>query len=158
MSLKESIGDCPCGSHNDYRYCCKPVQIDPRQAQLPEALMRARFTSFIQGNVAVLLATWDPSTRPSRAELELPQPQWLRLDVEASDSEGNEGWVSFRAVGHDQGRFLELRETSRFRYDDEAGQWFYIDGDAHWQHLSAGRNAPCPCGSSLKAKRCCARG
>lgn len=157
MVLNETTATCPCGSHRNFGECCEPVHRAPSRATTPDALMRARFTAFARGETTVLLATWDPATRPSTAELEAPGPRWLGLHVEASGHRGDRGWVRFRAVGRDTGGFVELRETSDFRFDDAAGQWFYIDGDAHWQRLAIGRNAPCPCGSGLKAKRCCAR-
>ena len=147
---------CPCGSQHVYAQCCRPVHLDASRAVTPEALMRARFTAFTLGKTDVLLATWAPETCPPRAALENDQPRWLRLDIEASGGQPPDGWVRFQALGRQDGRFFILHETSRFRLDD-AKQWLYVDGDAQWRNLSAGRNAPCPCGSGLKAKRCCAR-
>ncbi|MFC3293402.1 YchJ family protein [Modicisalibacter luteus] len=148
---------CPCGSQSTYIQCCQPVHLDPSHAATPEALMRSRFTAFALGNVEVLLDTWAPETRPPRHELDDGQTRWLRLDIENSDVQPPEGWVRFQALGRQNGRFFTLRETSRFRFDATVKQWFYVDGDTEWGHLSIGRNAPCPCGSGLKAKRCCAR-
>ncbi len=119
--------------------------------------MRARYTAFVLHDVPTLLATWDPTTRPSAVQLATPGPRWLKLTVEASDAAGHRGWVRFRALARERGAFLELIETSRFHFNGHARQWFYIDGDAQWHRPALGRNTPCPCGSGLKAKRCCAR-
>lgn len=118
--------------------------------------MRARYCGFATGAAAFLQATWDPSTRPPLADLEAPGPRWCRLAVIDSEDAGNDtGRVHFTAVGRESGGFFVLEETSRFRFDSQVGQWFYVDGDADWRRLDVGRNAPCPCGSGLKAKRCC---
>lgn len=157
MVQNDNSRSCPCGSHEAYAQCCQPVHLAPSRAVVPEALMRARFTAFALGMTEVLLATWAPETRPPRHALEDAQPRWLRLDIEASEAQPPEGWVRFQALGRQDGRFFTLQETSRFRFDDAAHQWFYVDGDAQWRSLPTGRNTSCPCGSGLKAKRCCAR-
>ncbi len=117
--------------------------------------MRARFSAFVLADNDFLIASWAPETRPSRAELGEPGPHWRRLIVEASEHGADQGWVRFRAIARQPDGWLALDETSRFRHAD--GQWYYLDGDAEWQRLRVGRNAPCPCGSGFKAKRCCGR-
>lgn len=151
---------CPCGSQSSYATCCAPIHAAPARASTPEALMRARFSAFVLADSDFLIASWAPDTRPMRAELEGSGedsgPRWRRLIVAASENDDDHGWVRFRALAQQADGWLALEETSRFRRID--GQWFYLDGDADWQRLRVGRNAPCPCGSGLKAKRCCARG
>lgn len=148
---------CPCGSQSAYATCCAPIHAAPTRALTPEALMRARFSAFVSGDNDFLIASWAPDTRPPRAALDEAGPSWRRLIVEASgqDDADDHGWVRFRAIARQPDGWLALNETSRFRRTE--GQWFYVAGDAEWQRLRVGRNAPCPCGSGLKAKRCCAR-
>ena len=42
--------------------------------------MRSRYSAFVRGDTATLLATWHPSTRPASLDLE-PGLRWLGLDV-----------------------------------------------------------------------------
>ncbi len=156
----DATANCPCGSQASYANCCAPIHVAPALALTPEALMRARFSAFVLGDNDFLIASWAPSTRPPRTALEGsgedPGPRWRRLHIAASESGDDQGWVSFRALAQQADGWIALEETSRFQRI--GGQWFYLDGDADWQRLRVGRNAPCPCGSGLKAKRCCARG
>ncbi|GAB2799540.1 YchJ family protein [Halomonas shantousis] len=149
---------CPCGSQRRFDECCGPVHQDPRCASTPEALMRARYTAFVMQATDVLLATWDPQRRPSPEALSEPGPRWIGLTIENAQQQDGDGSVTFRARFVESGRFGELCETSRFRFSAEDGHWRYVDGDAQWHRLDIGRNTLCPCGSGLKAKRCCARG
>ncbi|MHB0775501.1 YchJ family protein [Halomonas sp. WWR20] len=154
----KNIDSCPCGSRQRFAECCGPVHQDPRRAATPQALMRARYTAFVLQDVDVLLTTWEPDQRPSRESLAAPGPRWIGLNIEDAQTQDGDASVTFRARFIDAGRFGELRETSRFRFANDVGHWRYVDGDAQWRRLDIGRNATCPCGSGLKAKRCCARG
>ena len=89
--------------------------------------MRSRYSAFVVGDAAYLLASWHKSTRP--AELELDDDVcWLRLLIE--DTSGGtpfdkEGEVTFTAIARtSEGRF-EQRERSRFVKDPA---WQYLDG------------------------------
>jgi SEC-C motif-containing protein len=50
-----------------------------------------------------------------------------------------------------------MHEKASFIKED--GQWFYVDGDIikapQARSEKIGRNAPCPCGSGKKYKKCC---
>ena len=86
--------------------------------------MRSRYSAFVVGDPAYLLATWHPSTRPRTLELD-PDVRWTGLDVVATTGGSmfeSDGTVEFRAhrVGGVQ------HEHSRFRRD--GGRWFYVDG------------------------------
>jgi SEC-C motif domain protein len=84
--------------------------------------MRSRYSAFVRGD-AYLLASWHPSTRPARLELD-PRVRWEGLDVlEASGGVfDTHGTVEFRAR-HAGG---VQHERSRFRR--EGGRWYYVDG------------------------------
>ncbi|MDV6319258.1 YchJ family protein [Chromohalobacter sp. HP20-39] len=156
---KKALETCPCGQPERFEKCCAPVHEDPRRAKTPEALMRARYSAFARGAHDALIATWDPTTCPTRDSLATNRARWLKLIVHDSTQQGEKGTVTFSADFIDaDGFFQRLTETSRFRFVTHAGQWFYVDGDTQWHRLDIGRNAACPCGSGLKAKRCCARG
>ena len=90
--------------------------------------MRSRYTAFALGDVAHLLDTWHPSTRPASLDLD-PQQRWLHLNVESWSGGGPfdiEGTVGFTAVYRGPDGRGELRELSRFVRED--GRWYYVDG------------------------------
>lgn len=123
--------------------------------------MRSRYSAFVCGNEAYLLATWHPDTRPASLRLEDDPVEWLGLSVmhsEAGGSGDSEGFVTFVARYRAGGKEGVLHERSHFLRQD--GRWFYRDGEISDPGDSPvpGRNAPCPCGSGRKFKRCCGSG
>lgn len=94
-----------------------------------ESLMRSRFEAFARGDVAHLLASWHPSTRPAQLDLD-DDVQWRRLqivDTVAGGPDDTEGVVEFRASYRSPDGAGLLHERSRFARVD--GRWFYVDGD-----------------------------
>lgn len=124
---------CPCGSALPYARCCGALHaaFDAGQglsAATPEALMRSRYSAFVQDRRPYLLASWHASTRP--ADLQAPEPglKWLGLDVKrAALQDADHGTVEFVARSKLGGRAHRLHEVSRFVR--EGGVWFYVDGD-----------------------------
>lgn len=90
--------------------------------------MRSRYSAFVRGDVAYLLASWHPSTRPSTLDLQA-QIKWLGLTVKAHHSTGPDtATVEFIARSRlGGGPAQRLHELSRFVR--EKGRWFYLDGD-----------------------------
>jgi len=142
---------CPCGSQQAYERCCGPYHAG-EPAPTPEALMRSRFSAFVQGRADYLMATWHSSTRPKNLDL-ADSPDWVGLEVLASDASGEQGRVHFKAYyrAGSQWRFLE--EHSDFLR--ESGHWFYVSGKTRDESIKPGRNDSCLCGSGRKFKRCC---
>ena len=95
--------------------------------------MRSRFAAFALGLGDYLFETWDPATRPERAELD-PDPDlaWQRLviqDTRAGGPDDDTGEVAFIAIARGaEGRF-ELRERSRFVRSGPERRWVYVDGE-----------------------------
>lgn len=91
--------------------------------------MRSRYTAYVYGLEAYLLATWDPQTRPAKLDLTLDaQTKWLGLQVKRHLQTGETtALVEFVARYKVGGRAQRLHETSRFVRED--GRWFYVDGD-----------------------------
>lgn len=117
---------CPCGSGDNYGNCCGPLHAGDRTAATAERLMRSRFSAFAIGDTAYLLATWHPSTRPEKVELD-PAQRWTRLDVLATTGGSpfhQTGTVEFRAHYRREGRPGSLHELSAFTR--EHGQWRYL--------------------------------
>ena len=152
---------CPCGSKLDYAACCQPFLSGVSIPDSPEALMRSRYTAFTQANADYLLDTWHPSKHNGLSADELRQSalsiDWQRLDIlhSSEQREAGEGTVEFKAWYKTDAGLVALHERSRFVREDN--RWFYLDGDIapQAQRRKVGRNAPCPCGSGKKFKKCC---
>ena len=177
---------CPCGTGLSYHQCCQPYLAGRRLPQTAEALMRSRYTAHAVADIDYLMATWLPSQRRhvERAQVAewAEQSQWLQLQVigtEAGTVHDSDGWVEFIATCHHRGKPCVHRERSHFRRRGQ--RWYYAEGEVAVESEVAaennvaiadpvmdmpqqrkagtaktGRNAPCPCGSGRKYKRCCA--
>lgn len=155
---------CPCNSHKPYTECCGPLLSGIRLADTAEALMRSRYSAYVVRDIAYLLRSWHPSTRPDKID-PVAIPAWYELIIihtEKGQETDNEGVVEFQAAAFSQKSILRLHEVSRFV--KENNQWFYVDGeikdDSHpveGHEPKVGRNSPCPCGSGRKFKKCCGR-
>ncbi|MBY5920098.1 YchJ family protein [Ferrimonas balearica] len=148
---------CPCGSTLDYATCCQPLHDGHSRADTPEQLMRSRYSAYVLAKAPYLLATHHIDYRGALSEAELlascQQTQWQRLEIlDAPAHEGDKGEVEFRAWYRDGTALRAMHERSRFVR--EQGQWLYCDGRFD-PKPQANRNAPCPCGSGKKFKRCC---
>ncbi len=91
--------------------------------------MRSRYTAFALGDVAHLLATWHPSTRPRSLDVD-PGLEWRRLvivDRSAGGPFDREGIVEFEAFWTHGGERGSQRERSRFVREER--RWLYVDGE-----------------------------
>lgn len=118
--------------------------------------MRSRYSAFVLGDAAYLLATWHADFRPAELELDA-RIRWIGLEILAEKQQAQQATVEFEARLLLSGTVSALRERSEFVR--RQGRWLYTRGEqlapsiASWQ---PGRNQPCPCGSGVKFKRCCA--
>ena len=125
---------CPCRSLADaltYEACCGRYHACVLHLRAPtaEALMRSRYSAFVQDRLDYLLATWHPSRRPARLEPNLLGLKWLGLDVRRHTViDADHATVEFVARSKLGGRAERLHELSRFVREGE--RWFYLDGDA----------------------------
>ncbi|MCG5493240.1 YchJ family protein [Ectothiorhodospira variabilis] len=120
---------CPCGAGLHRERCCGPFLDGTSLPPTAEALMRSRYTAFVEGRTDYLLDTWLPRTRPPLLDLE-PNQQWLGLSIRATSAGGvgdERGEVEFVARSRIAGRGIRLHERSRFQRVD--GRWYYVDGD-----------------------------
>ena len=119
---------CPCGTGLSYPECCARLHENTATAATAEQLMRSRYSAFVVGDAAYLLATWHPATRPAALDLDA-DVRWTGLDVLATTGGAllaAEGTVEFRAH-YVRGRQAGAQhENSRFLRDD--GRWRYLDG------------------------------
>lgn len=120
---------CPCGSRRHYADCCRPAHLGETPSPTAERLMRSRYSANVLGSAPYLLASWHPSTRPPRVDLD-DDVRWRRLQI-VDTARGREddvdGLVEFRASYRSSEGVGLVHERSRFVRED--GRWFYVDGD-----------------------------
>ena len=114
---------CPCGD-GLYAECCGPLHAGRGSGRVTaataEQLMRSRYSAFAVGDVAYLLLTWHPTTRPASLALD-PDVEWRRLEILGATDDTVEFVAHFWHTGHLQRG--QQREHSAFVRED--GQWFY---------------------------------
>ena len=158
------MSQCPCGSGQALEACCGPL-LDGAPAASPEALMRSRYSAYVQCNLDHLERSLAPESRSDHdrkaAEGWAKSVEWLGLSIlstQAGGAEDETGVVEFSARFRQNGMEQTHHETSNFRKLD--GGWVYLDGKVHNKPMvravKVGRNEPCPCGSGKKYKACCA--
>jgi SEC-C motif-containing protein len=118
---------CPCGRGAAFEACCGRYLGTGVPAPDAESLMRSRYTAFVRGDTAHLLATWHASRRPAALEPDAGV-KWLGLEVRRhTPIDESRADVEFVARSRVQGRGQRLHERSRFVREE--GHWFYVDGD-----------------------------
>lgn len=118
---------CPCGSGLTYEGCCGRFHRGEAAAPTATELMRSRFSAFARGEVAYLLRTWHPSTRPPFIDLDR-RLRWTSLEIVSTtggSSFHTEGIVEFRAHYTHRGEEGAMEEKSRFLR--EGGKWLYVE-------------------------------
>ncbi len=162
---------CPCGNAVEYSSCCEPYISGDRFAPSAEALMRSRYTAYVNGATAYLRSTLAPSSRGDYDENSVREwsknSEWLGLQILSAGHDK----VEFVAKYKTDGKVLEHHEVARFKKLQD--RWYFIDGKSHVHeegkgheshHAAApaeraepkvGRNDPCTCGSGKKFKKCC---
>ncbi|MBR0197574.1 MAG: YchJ family protein [Kiritimatiellae bacterium] len=165
----ERTDSCPCKSGKTFGECCAPIIAGEKKAPTAEALMRARYSSYVSGDVQFLRKS---STKEVQKEFDeraskawSRSAKWHGLEIISTEKgqEGDDtGVVEFRALYTANGEFCNHHEVSTFVR--EAGDWLFADGNLvgeepiKREEPKIGRNDPCPCGSGKKYKKCCGQG
>ena len=154
---------CPCSSKQNYQDCCAPFIERKQSAPTAVALMRSRFTAYALSEVDYLIKTWAPPSEETADPAELKrwtdEATFLELEIIATEKgkeSDDSGIVEFVAHYKQNGKTHQLHERSLFRKIN--GYWVYTAGDVKQTpgtKSKISRNAPCPCGSGEKYKRCC---
>ncbi|MCP5048957.1 MAG: hypothetical protein GY940_17435 [bacterium] len=121
--------ECPCGSGQGYKDCCRPFHKGNKTPKTAEALMRARYSAYVKGRVDFLLDTWHPSTRPGNFQLD-SSLQWTGLEIHSTDKgtpADSLGFVTFTAHYIKNGMPMALSEAGDFIR--QSSQWFYLKGE-----------------------------
>jgi SEC-C motif-containing protein len=131
MKNKQNNQACPCGGAS-FETCCGPYLASHTLPATAELLMRSRYSAYVLGDEAYLLATWHASTRPPLPLLE-QGTKWLGLEVHAHGTDpddSNRARVEFVARYKLGGRAHRLHEISRFVREAAADgmRWYYLNG------------------------------
>ena len=123
---------CPCGSGLPLEACCGAYLQGRAKPQTAEALMRSRYTAYVQQNIAYLRETLWPRYQPHFDEKVVAQwaasSHWTGLTVLETVDGGpsdREGIVLFEARFLSGGSLHTHRERSRFR--KKGGRWYYVE-------------------------------
>lgn len=162
---------CPCGSSREFEACCSPYLQGATHPATAEALMRSRYTAYVNGNIDYIMSTTLPASRAD-SDIEAMRAwatnaEWSGLEIvstEAGLADDKQGKVEFIAHYIMGGIAQRHHEHSLFVKED--GQWFFKDGEVIYSGPAEkpkpvvnanriGRNDPCTCGSGKKYKKCC---
>ncbi|MCL2138677.1 MAG: YchJ family protein [Treponema sp.] len=164
--------NCPCGSGSAYSECCEPYILGAMKAPTAEALMRSRYSAYVEHAVDYIINTCvqrgnkdDIDYKSTRDWSE--QSTWLGLkiiSVEKGGPDDSEGTVEFEATYEQKGLKDTHHEKAQFKKQsldaENAAEWLYDEGKVFPKTVvrsepKIGRNDPCPCGSGKKYKHCC---
>jgi SEC-C motif-containing protein len=156
---------CPCCSGRPYSECCGPF-IAGKNAPTAEALMRSRYTAYVEHAIDYIVETCAEDEK-ERIDVEETsswsrRSKWLGLkiiSVEKGSLNDSEGTVEFEAYYEIDGLKETHHEKANFKKKDNS--WYYTEGNVKPKTVirtgpKTGRNEPCPCGSGKKYKHCCA--
>ena len=160
---------CPCKSGKTFGECCGPIIAGVAKAPTAEALMRARYTSYVTGDVMFLKTSAVKAVQLEFSEADSAAwsaaAEWHGLEIISTEKGGegdDTGVVEFRATYTANGEFCNHHEVSKFVREPDG--WKFEDGELVGEkpivreEAKVGRNDPCPCGSGKKYKKCCGRG
>ncbi len=157
---------CPCGSGRTYEECCSPFHRGETRPATAEALMRARYTAFVRGEIPFLRESCTASARQQfddeAARRWSRDSEWKGLEIihtERGAEKDEHGTVEFIARYRTGDKDVEHHEFAKFVREEDG--WRFVDSrvvgvDPYVRDTpKVGRNDPCPCGSGKKHKKCC---
>lgn len=129
--MTTSIKYCPCGSQQRYLDCCGLYLIKKQLPATPEALMRSRYTAYVEKNADYIRKTMrEPALLHfNKKSILKSTTEWQGLQVIKTYLDPNNshiGYVEFIARYKQGGLQGNIHELSEFRY--EQNKWCYIDG------------------------------
>ena len=139
-----------------------------KKAPTAEALMRARYTSYVKQEIDYIINTCEHGEKIADIDRKATE-DWSKtstwhglkiLRTEKGTENDDEGIVEFEATYTQKGIRDVHHETGAFKKID--GEWLYVEGmikptTVIREGKKIGRNEPCPCGSGKKYKNCCGR-
>lgn len=126
--------------------------------------MRSRYSAHVTGDIHYLITTTLPAQQALLNPTEITEwanrAQWTGLTLrqqKAGQETDEEGWVEFIAAYQANGEAKQHQENSYFKKVQQ--RWYFVypvEGLLN-NGTKVSRNAPCPCGSEKKYKKCCAK-
>ncbi len=157
---------CPCGSGMQYEQCCELFISGTKKAESAEQLMRSRYSAYVQKEVDYIVETVVPNQQKDIDKKGIQdwaeKTTWTKLEILncAPDSKNSDiHTVEFVAHYHEAGVYGKHHEIGVFKRVNS--QWYYEDSkfpkpeQVVRSQPKTPRNAPCPCGSGKKYKKCC---
>jgi len=122
---------CPCGSKKEYFHCCGQYIENHKIPEIPEQLMRSRYTAYSKTNVDYILKTMKGEALhnfdAASAKQWAKESTWLGLTIiDAPKPHGTIAYVEFIARFHYRGKNQSIHERSEFHYEN--GRWLYVNG------------------------------
>ncbi len=164
--MSETKDLCPCGSGKTYAECCELYIKGKEKAPTAEALMRARYTSYVKQEIDFIINTCETGDKIAQIDRKATEDwsknsTWHGLKILITeDIKEGESIVEFEAEYTLKGMHDIHHEIAGFRKIN--GEWFYSEGMMRpttvvREGKKIGRNEPCPCGSGKKYKQCCGK-
>jgi len=117
---------CPCCSEKAFSECCEPFILEERLPQIPEELMRSRYTAYTLADVEYLIKTTHPKMRKYYSAKSMKawaeNSKWLKLEVLSASGVN----VHFKAYFEEAGKLQVHEEFSTFK--QENGRWYFVEG------------------------------
>lgn len=166
MIMSTKIENCPCGSGKKYSECCEPIIKGTVKAPTAEALMRARYSSYVTHEIDFIINSCEEGEGIADIDKQATeewsrQSTWQGLTILRTEEKDDEGVVEFIADYTTKDHMVEHHhEIAGFKkFNDE---WKYVAGNIITETVKRdgakiGRNDPCPCGSGKKYKKCCGK-
>ena len=113
--------------------------------------MRSRYSAFTLAKADYLIYSDIHASQKDKVDILAfaKGVEWIGLEIVKS----HDDTVEFKAYYKANGSLQMLHERSQFIFQE--GRWQYAGG-THL-HAKIERNAPCPCKSGKKIKKCCGR-
>ncbi|HZK20588.1 MAG TPA: YchJ family metal-binding protein [Treponemataceae bacterium] len=159
---------CPCGSKKNYKECCEPIITNKIMAPTAQALMRARYSSYVKHEIDFIMsscantASADNDIDETETRKWAEESTWQGLEIlrtEKGTENDDEGIVEFTATYTTKKGMREVHKERSF-FSKKTGTWLYESGElipttVVRARKKVGRNDLCPCGSEKKYKKCC---
>lgn len=160
------MATCACGSELEYNKCCGVFHKGDQKPKTAEALMRARYSAFVNNEIEFIASTHVPGTKDfdiDEAREWATTSSWKGLEIIRTTKgleSHSEGIVEFKALYSDKDEKDYLHhEVASFKKIND--QWYFDSGQIvgtgpiKRATPKVGRNDPCSCGSGKKYKKCC---